>query len=308
MAWGSARRESWRGAVTELTGAAETFRTALLAVAEEPRPELDLPARRHAQAVCKEFWRCANALPRGRGRGRTRRLAVEWENAAAMRFWHHRDVYARAETLGFALLTQLPEDGAPSGPRWLEFRDAHRHATELLDREMRSSGELALVMRAAKAFNAHQGAGGDAALAAAAAAANEPDAAATVKPARRRYRPRDRGPLADQAELRWRISSDRFTLNSAEIFGADDAITREASRLYRPWLDDVLTRLDEPLPVSALELIAVEWRERRAPFRDDPEWADVIVVEPIPRQPATRRWCRRHGDEPTPPLSGSPAG
>lgn len=310
--WGTARKQLWCSAVVDLAAAAATFRAALLRVAEEPWPAVDLSARRDAQAVSKEFWRCVNGVPRGAGRRRVRRLAVEWENAAAMTLWHHRAVYARAERLGFALLTQLPEAGAPKGAQWLEFRDAHRHATELLDREMCSNGDLASIMRAANAFNAHQKAGDDAALAAAVAAANDPDAndpdandpdvVESPRPTRRRrYQSKDRGPIADQAELRWRISRDLATLHMEEVFGGGADI-REAGRLYRPWLEDILTRLEQPLPVSQLELIAAQWRERRDPFRDDPQQADVLIVEPIARQPVTRRWRRRHGDEPTPPL------
>jgi hypothetical protein len=232
-----------------------------------------------------------------------------------MALWHHRDVYAEAEQLGYTLLTQLPEMGVPRGRRWLEFRDADKHAAHLIERELHSSGQHAAVMRAAEAFNARHEAGTEAALAAAvAAAAADPATADTATdkaqsgtktwPARRgrRIGPRDRGSIADQAELRWRIGGDlsNLRLEGALIGGP---IERHAGRRFEPWLTDALTRLEAPLPVTELQQIADEWRERRHPYRHDPEWADIIIVDPIPRQTATRRWRWRHGDEPPPPLA-----
>lgn len=310
MGWG--RGESWDSAVVELVASAEEFRAALLRVAEEPWPTMDVEARRAARPPSRMFWNRVSGLPRAVGKRRIRKLAVLWENAAAMTHWHHRRMFADAEQLGFTLLTQLPELGLPRGHQWLEFRDAHKHAEHLIDRELHSSGEHAAVMRAATAFNAHHEAGSEAALAAAVAAAAagpDPDAEKRdldKKPpsARRRRRPgpRDRGPVADQAELRWRIRGDlsALRLEAALISGP---MEREAGRRFEPWLTDTLRRLDTPLPVSELQQIADEWRERRHPYHEDPQWADVLIVEPIPRQPATRRWRWRHGDEPPPPLA-----
>ncbi|HTK63029.1 MAG TPA: hypothetical protein VL595_11655 [Pseudonocardia sp.] len=313
MGWGSGCEQSWSGAVAELVAAAQAFRAALLRVAEEAWPTMDVQAREAAQAASRMFWDAVSGLPAAVGTRRTRKLAILWENAAAMTLWHHRSVYADAEQLGFTLLTQLPEMGVPRGRRWLEFRDANKHAEHLIDRELRSTGQRGAVMRAAEAFNSRREAGSEAALAAAvAAAAADPPVTDTDKthphkttwPARRRRRtgPRDRGPIADQAELRWRIRADlsNLRLEGALIGGP---IEREAGRKFEPWLTDTLISLDEPLPVSELQQIADEWRQRRHPYRHDPEWADIIIVDPIPRQPVTRRWRRRHGDEPTPPLS-----
>lgn len=184
---------------------------------------MDVQAREAAQAASRMFWDAVSGLPAAVGTRRTRKLAILWENAAAMTLWHHRSVYADAEQLGFTLLTQLPEMGVPRGRRWLEFRDANKHAEHLIDRELRSTGQRAAVMRAAEAFNSRREAGSEAALAAAvAAAAADPPVTDTDKthphkttwPARRRRRtgPRDRGPIADQAELRWRIRADLSNL------------------------------------------------------------------------------------------------
>lgn len=321
MGRGSRLEQSWDGAVAELVAAAAAFRAALLRVAEEPWPTVDVQARQSARPASEAFWDAVSSLPLAVGKSRTRKLAILWENAAAMALWHHRDVYADAELLGFTLLKQLPEMGVPRGRRWLEFRDAERHAQHLIDRELSSTGERAAVMRAAEAFTAHHAAGREAALAAAlAAAAADPADTDTDTDAdrlhsdkktwsarrRRRVGPRDRGPIADQAELRWRMRADlsNLRLEGALIGGS---IEREAGRRFEPWLADTLHRLDETLPVTELQRIAEEWRQRRRPYRDDPQWAEVIIVDPIVRQPVTRRWRWRHGDEPPPPLAEGPA-
>jgi hypothetical protein len=306
MGW-EERRHGWDTAVSELIASAETLRAELLRVAEEPRPMSDLPARRAAQAAVEVFSGHVARLPRTRGRRRTRKLAALWENAAAMAHFHHRAVFADAEQLGFALLTQVLERGVPRGQRWQAFRDAATHAEQQLGRELYASGEMAAVLRAAKAVTANQASGNDIALAAAVQAfhdadADEPAPPATRPRSRRRVDRHDRGPIADQTELRYRMRVDLQEVH-LEAALASTATSREARRRYQPWLEQTLQQLTASLPVADLELVAAEWRQRRGPDRPNPSWADVIIVEPIPRKPATRRWRRRHGDEPPPPLA-----
>lgn len=305
MGWGAERRRRWDETVTDLVASAENLRVHLLRVAAEPRPQLDLPARRAAQVAVEVFFDHAARLPRARGRRRVRKLVAEWENAAAMTHFHHRAVFATAEQMGFALLTRLPEHGVPDGARWREFRDAHAHAEQQIMRELDASGEMAAMLRAAKAVTANQEAGNDVALAAAVQAfgdhPDEPTIPAPTTRTRRRDGRRDRGPIADQVELRYRMQADHMDITLEGVL-ASTATCREAARRYQPWLDQTLEQLAAPLPVTELERIAGEWRHRRGPYQSDPSWADVIIVESLPRRPATRRWRLLHGDEPPPPL------
>lgn len=92
-----------------------------------------------------------------------------------------------------------------------------------------------------------------------------------------------------------------FQIIELEAMLAPTAAIREATRRYKPWLEQTLHQLNDPLPVSELEQIVSQWREHRRPYRDNPKWADVLIVEPSARQPATRRRRRRHTDQPPPP-------
>ncbi|MDV6245256.1 hypothetical protein ACNJ7E_04540 [Rhodococcus sp. NM-2] len=57
------------------------------------------------------------------------------------------------------------------------------------------------------------------------------------------------------------------------------------------------------MSIDGLEDVAAQWRERRRPYMlAAADRADVIIVDPIPRQRATLWWKLVHGDEPPPPL------
>lgn len=274
MGWGANREHGWDEAVSELITSAQSLRAELLRVAAEASPLCDIPARRAAQAAAKIFWDCAARLPCTRGRRRTRKLVRLWENAAAMTHFHHRAVFADAELLGFELLTGLLEHGVPRGQRWQKLRDADTHAGQLIGRELTASGEMAAILRAAHAASANQESGNDIALAAAVKAFAEPgpeEPLASEAPSRPRRRgdPRDRGPIADQAELAYRMRVELEEIRLETIL-ASTAATREAGRRYTPWLEQALQRLTAPLPVAELELIATDWRHRRDPYRPKP--------------------------------------
>jgi hypothetical protein len=254
-------------------------------------------ARASARAASESFWACVARLPSTR-RG-ARRLAERWEGAAAMAYWHRREVFRDAEELGFSLIAHLIHRGCSRG-QWLEFTDACDHATAVLDRQMRSSGEHQAVLRAAQRFTAHRAEGEDVALRAAA------DAFADARPpqpgdADTRKSLHQRGPFADQTELRWRMGCDATSLGFQNAL-AGDASSREADRRYLPWLEQTLDALHDPMTTTELDAIAAQWRTRRAEFLDNPTWADVIIVEALPRKPTTRWWRLWHGNEP--PLPG----
>ncbi|SEC24535.1 hypothetical protein SAMN04490220_1151 [Rhodococcus jostii] len=82
-----------------------------------------------------------------------------------------------------------------------------------------------------------------------------------------------------------------------------NGITREAERHLVPWLKLACETLDSPMSIDGLEDVAAQWRERRRPYMlAAADQADVIIVDPIPRLPATLWWKLVHGDEPPPPL------
>jgi hypothetical protein len=107
--------------------------------------------RESARAASASFWACVARLPRTQRRARL--LAERWEHAAAMAYWHRCEVFRAAEELGFGLIDQLTQQPCSRG-QWLEFTDACDHATAVLDRQMRSSGEHQAVLRAAQKFTA----------------------------------------------------------------------------------------------------------------------------------------------------------
>ncbi len=76
---------------------------------------------------------------------------------------------------------------------------------------------------------------------------------------------------------------------------------RDARAHLLPRLERTLATLDTPHTVAALEEIAAQWRQRRAVYRDNHDWADVIIVDPIPRRRASWWWRLVHYDEPPPP-------
>jgi hypothetical protein len=222
-------------------------------------------------------------------------LAQRWEDAAAMAYWHRREAFRSAEELGFDLIGQLPRQRCSRG-QWLEFADACDHATAV-DRRLRSGGEFQAIARAAQRYTSTRAQLGEqAALRAAHAAFTDPNSPApghldTPKPLHKR------GPFADQVELRLRMSTDATTLRLHNTL-AGNASTREAQRRYLPWLQQTLEALNQPMTVTELDAVAAQWRTRRAEFLDDHTFADVIIVEPLPRKSTTRWWRFWAGDQP----------
>ncbi|NKS71619.1 hypothetical protein GS531_00055 [Rhodococcus hoagii] len=122
-------------------------------------------------------------------------------------------------------------------------------------------------------------------------------------------RKKSRSPIADQAELRWRMQCEATTIRVSNTFTSSTASTRQAARHLLPWLDKTVRSLATPMSTPDVVEIAAQWREARAPYTQDPDWADLIIVDPIPRQPPTLWWRLVHGDEPAPscPTPHTPA-
>jgi hypothetical protein len=239
---------------------------------------------------------CVSRL-RGIRHRRARKLAIGWEHAAAMAYWHRREEFRGAEEQGFALLTRLPTHRW-SRRHWREFTDTLAHASALLDRNLRTSGAHDALLRAARTDTAGR-VDDHTALRAAAHAFAERD---SPPPTRTQpHRPNRRGPLADQCELRWRISTDALTLRFGTVLGGGPT-RREASRRYLPWLTETLEALNHPMATTELQSVATQWRERRGEFFPDSDWADVIIIEPLARRPTTWWWRLWRGDEPRPPI------
>lgn len=133
---------------------------------------------------------------------------------------------------------------------------------------------------------------------------DEPPTSTAIRARCRRTRTargRPTSPLADQAELRWRLSSDAEVLHQEHALGLDE--TDERKDLLR-WLDDVVGRLAGAHDLAELRLIAVDWRARRRQAFSDDWWADVAIVAPM-RRPAPSLWWRlRYGEEPMPACPG----
>ncbi|MDF3312179.1 hypothetical protein P3H15_45240 [Rhodococcus sp. T2V] len=192
---------------------------------------------------------------------RERKLADHWENAAVLRYLHGRDAFAGAEELGNRLISHLAGGWRPTVREIHELEDACVHACTL---DRRQHPEL---LRTARSSGS---------------------------------RSTTRSPIVDQAELRWRIRRDltRLTLENAL---AGTGTTREAERHLAPWLTHAAAVLDTPMSIDGLEDIAAQWRGRRAPYMlANLDWADVIIVEAIPRVRRSWWWKLTHGEEPPP--------
>jgi hypothetical protein len=114
-----------------------------------------------------------------------------------------------------------------------------------------------------------------------------------------RARRRPRHPEADQAELAYRIDRDAAVLQ-LECTHADapDPVCHE----LLPWCCAVVRLLRGPaLSLDALRALAAEWRERRACYFTDEDWAEVHLVPPFDRPAPSMWWRLRRGREPVPP-------
>lgn len=78
---GAAGERGWDTVVSGLIISTRVPRGQRLRVAGEPRPVVNLPARRYAQAAARIFWDAAARLPRSYGRRRTHESVVLSENA-----------------------------------------------------------------------------------------------------------------------------------------------------------------------------------------------------------------------------------
>ncbi|BDB63514.1 hypothetical protein [Rhodococcus sp. RDE2] len=108
----------------------------------------------------------------------------------------------------------------------------------------------------------------------------------------------NRSPVADQAEVAWRMKCDRTTILASQIIGS--SATNVAIRQYIPWLDETLEAMSTPMSTPDVVRLAEQWRERRRPYTSNPDWADLIITDPIPRRPASLWWRVTRGDRPTP--------
>jgi len=196
-----------------------------------------------------------------------------------MRYRYGLEVFARAEDLGADMLAQLAIHRRPSLPALTELCDVCTHA-RALDQHQRPEMFGAITHRATRRLR----------TAPADLVGADHDRAT------------ERSCMVDQAELRWRIRRDLTSL-LVENAIAGNGITREAERHLVPWLKLACENLDSPMSIDGLEDVAAQWRERRRPYMlAAADRADVIIVDPIPRQRATLWWKLVHGDEPPPPL------
>jgi hypothetical protein len=92
----------------ELAARTSLFRDRLLPMATIPPARDDQLARETraaARSASQSFWARVQRLPRTHRRAHS--LATHWEHAATMAYWHRREVFRRAEELGFGLITRL---------------------------------------------------------------------------------------------------------------------------------------------------------------------------------------------------------
>ena len=260
-----------------LAYAAHEFREALIPLQGITPDRCDAAATElldRAHHAGERFFAAVAGLPR-----RERTLAGHWENAAVMRYRYGLEIFARAEDLGADMLAQLATHRRPSLPALTELCDVCTHA-RALDQHQRPEMFGAIPRRATRRLRT--------------APADSADAD--------HGRATGRSCIVDQAELRWRILRDLTSL-VVENAIAGNGITREAERHLVPWLKLACETLDSPMSIDGLEDVAAQWRERRRPYMlAAADRADVIIVDPIPRQRATLWWKLVHGDEPPPPL------
>ena len=116
---------------------------------------------------------------------------------------------------------------------------------------------------------------------------------------------RGRSPLGDQVELRWRIGSEIALIRTEYLYGVAAAQWRPAATKLLPWLEYAHAWLALPRSVAELDQLAAAWRARRAGFLPPAyatnDWAELILVEHVPRQKTGRWWRLRHGNQPPPP-------
>lgn len=202
---------------------------------------------------------------------RVRRLAEDWQHAVLMSGYWGAAGFARAEALGAELLAGLPEQGCPRRA-WHAFCTAYR---------------------AAYRGAADSGPGP-------APAGSTTEAAGADRPERR-----GRSPLGDQVELRWRIGSEIALIRTEYSYGPAGVRWRRAATELLPWLEHTHDRLAAQRPLPELEHLAQAWRARRGeclpPGYGNNDWADLILVEHVPRRNAGLWWRLRHGHQPPPP-------
>ncbi|MDQ4119552.1 MAG: hypothetical protein M3235_21720 [Actinomycetota bacterium] len=239
-----------------------------------PAPDTGVAPTRMAAGSLQAFYAARRGLPPWQRR--VRRLADDYQHALVLAALCRIEEFTRAETLGAEMLARLPEQGCPRRP-WREFRAAFDTAA----RACTATGPTA----------------------------SRPDRsrdACPRTPADRAPR-RGRSPLVDQDELRWRIRAEITLIRSEYLYGTAAPRWRPAATELLPWLEHAHTWLVTPRQLAELERLAEQWRARRAEVlpsgHDYDDWADVILVEPVPRQPDSWWWRLRHGHQPPPPES-----
>ena len=260
----------------ELRAALQCVRAARQDLREENRR--GHPERTAARPLLTAFQQQCQAL--GWSGRKLRRLARLWEDLALNAFWYGMDEFCSVELDAYETLHRC------AGERPHSMRDISRlkdkTAEAQIEWEYQNRDMIKGIQQIADVYH-HAVKHPDTPFPDPQPAAEQP---LTVK---------------DQADLIWLLRRDARTLTMIDVLQGDRK-SAAAARLYTPWITDTLTRLQNPLPTSELEVIAEQWRSRRGRALNPDSTPDFIMVNPLRRQPSTWWWRKTHDDEPPPLL------